>query len=76
MRCFNIAKLEDKKNLRRSQKLDVEQRLANVHLQDLALDFDRADERPDLIAIEFFGVSGGERFKLLRHGRVLIGGGL
>ena len=36
--------------------LHVEQRLANVHLEDLALDFDGADENPDLVAGELLGV--------------------
>ncbi len=54
----------------------IKQRLPDVHLQNLALHFDRPDENPDLVAGEFLGVRVGQGFKLLRHRRVLVGGGL
>ena len=53
--------------------LHIQQRVPNVHLQYLALHFDRADQDPDLILRECLRIRRGQLFELFRHRRMLVG---
>jgi hypothetical protein len=56
--------------------LHIQQRVADVHLQHLALHLDGPDEHPDLILAERLRVGCGELLQLFGHRRVLVGGHL
>lgn len=50
--------------------------MADVELQDLALDLDRADQYPDLLLAKALGVRIRQFFELFGHRRMLVGGKL
>ena len=52
---------------------DRQRRIADVQLQNLALDLNGPNQDPDLLGGEPLGVGFGEVFKLFHHRRVLVG---
>ena len=50
--------------------------MSDVHLQNLALHLDRANQNPDLILRERLRVRRGQRFQFFGHGGMLVRGDL
>src|SRR5689334_12753868 len=59
-----------------AELLHIEESVPDIHLQNLALHLDGADQNPDLVLRKRLGIGRRQGFQFLGHGGVLIGGHL
>ncbi|MGM0486305.1 MAG: magnesium transporter [Planctomycetota bacterium] len=52
---------------------DVKANIADVKRQDLALNFERSDQDPDLIGAKLLGIRFRQSLQFIRHGGMLVG---